>query len=371
MKKLFILSAILLLTGCVYPFSVDLEDIDESSLVVDANILLGYTSTIRLSYLQPLQVGQHAELSGRPSAEVYLEDEAGNTYPAAGSNGVYTIPYDMSPTADGNYRLTIVCAGNTYRSDWITPVAPPRITDVSLVADESNVHVKLSMEDDGSGSGYAAAVIDEIWYFHADFIKNLSYNPSTNTVSILAFPDMSKYWCWRKVASNNQVMIDYTTLGGKVNNFTVSSFSRGNNRTHSEYHVRVKLWNLTPQQYLYRKMLENNESIGGNLFSPEPGEVRGNVSCENNPASKVYGYVNISRVTSETVSMDDRYSKWRIPEKTLMEADESLYLDLYNLGYEPIDFITNADQERVPGWGLGRCYDCTQAGGTLDKPEFD
>ena len=33
--------------------------------------------------------------------------------------------------------------------------------------------------------------------------------------------------------------------------------------------------------------------------------------------------------------------------------------------------VTNADQQQIPGWGLGRCYDCTQAGGTLEKPNFD
>lgn len=371
MKKFCLLITVSLLAGCVYPFSVDLEDIDDqSSLVIDANLLLGYTSTIRLSYLQPLQVGQHAVAGGRPSADVYMEDEAGHTYPATGSNGNYSIPAFTS-NYDGKYRLTVICGGKTYRSEWIDPVAPPTITDLSIQADDTQVYVNISMEDNGSGSGYAAAVIDEIWNFHSDFIKNLKFDPETQKVSVIINPDTRFYWCWRKVNSNAQVMIDYSSLGGKVTNYSVSSFGRNNNRNHREYHARVKLWNLTPEQYQYRKMLEDNASIGGNLFSPEPGEVRGNVYCEDNPDSKVYGYVNISRVVVKEVSMDDRFNKWRVPEKSLMEVEESLYLDMYNLGYEPIDFITNADQQQVPGWGLGRCYDCTQAGGTLEKPNFD
>ena len=371
MKKIYILALLLMLTGCVYPFSVDLEDIDEnSSLVIDANLLLGYTSTIRLSYLQPIQVGQKAVVSGRPSAEVYMEDEAGHKYAATGTNGTYTIPAFTS-SYDGKYRLTVLCGGKTYRSEWIDPVDPPIITDVSISADDTDVYVKLSMEDNGSGSGYAAAVIDEIWNFHADFIKNLKYDPETNKVSVIVNPDTRLYWCWRKVKSNEQVIIDYTSLGKKVSNFVVDSFGRNNNRNHKEYHVRIKLWNLTSEQYKYRKMLEENASIGGNLFSPEPGEVRGNVYCEDNPDTKVYGYVNISRVAVQEASIDDRYNKWRVPVKNLMELEEELYLEMYNMGYEPVDFITNADQESVPGWGQGRCYDCTQAGGTLEKPEFD
>mgnify|MGYP002858233978 CR=1 FL=1 len=370
MKKFSLLSTALLLAGCVYPFSVELEDITEQSLVADANILLGSTSTIKLSYLQSLQVGQSAVSAGRPSAEVYLEDGSGHRYTATGSYGNYTIPAFV-PSQDNSYRLTILCDGKTFRSEWIEPVAAPRITDLSFGADETQVHLLLSLEDDGSGSGYAGATLDEIWNFHADFLKELSYDPKSNTVSVIMNPDDSVYWCWRKYSSNSQVIIDYSSLGGKVNNFVVGSFPRSNNRNHREYHARVKLWNLTPEQYQYRKMLEENASIGGNLFSPEPGEVRGNVFCEEDPAVKVYGYVNISRVTTRELVLDDRYSRWKVPYTSLSEIPEENWLEMYGLGYTPVTLITNENMEYVPGWGLGRCYDCTLAGGTLEKPDFD
>lgn len=370
MKKFCILASILMLTGCVYPFSVDLEDISDASLVVDANILIGNPSTIRLSYLQSLQVGQESTAVGRPSAEIYLEDSAGNRYAASGSYGNYTIP-SFEVAGSGNYRLTIVCNGKTYHSVWIEPVEPPTITDVSFAADESNVYIRLSMEDNGKGSGYAAASVDEIWNFHADFIRQLYYNPDENKVSVLINSDDSRFWCWKKNNSNSQNIIDYSTLNGKVSNYTINTFGRTNNRNHREYHAKVKLWNLTPEQYEYRKMLEENASIGGNLFSPEPGEIRGNIFCEEDRNAKVYGYVNISKVAVKEVSLDERYNRWRTPFNSLQEVEEELWPDMYNLGYSPVDFITNSDNVSVPGWGLARCYDCVEAGGTLEKPEFD
>lgn len=370
MKKLFVLTALFLLASCTYPFSVELEDIDEPSLVVDANILIGNTSTINLSYLEPLRVGQRGASSGRPDANVYLEDEAGNTYPAANSYGKYVIP-EFNPAGSGKYRLTVVSDGKIYRSEWVEPVAPPKITDISFSTDTENVYIQLSMEDDGNGSGYAASVMEEIWNFHADHLRNLGYDPDNNTVYTLMDPDEAHYWCWRKRNVETQSILDYTGMGGNVKGFVLATYSRSDSRNHREYHAKIKLWNLTKEQYEYRKLLEENASIGGNLFSPEPGEIRGNVYCESDLSEKVFGYVNISMVVTREVSMDGRFLIDKGPNSKLIEVSPENYLERYNKGYMPINYIQNSEGFEVPGWGLGRCYDCIQAGGTLEKPDFD
>ena len=48
-----------LLTGCIYPYTADIEEAEVArDLVIDANILLGNTSYVSLTYLQPLEVGK-------------------------------------------------------------------------------------------------------------------------------------------------------------------------------------------------------------------------------------------------------------------------------------------------------------------------
>lgn len=358
----------LLAVSCVYPYDADIEAPVNQELVIDANILLGNTSTVTLTYLQALNIGVKDGNKAYPVATVYLEDEAGNTYNAKGSIHTYTL--NIPEGNNGKYRLTVMCDGNTYRSEWITPVEPPVLKDVNFVADEDNVMVKLDMEDKGSGSGYAAVQFDEIWYFHTDYSRTYDYHPEDSTIEMLAKPIMDHYWCWQKNNSQTVSLIDYTSMNSTVNGFSFNVFPRSDSRNHQEYNIRVKLWNLTPEQYRYRKLLEENASIGGNLFSPEPGEVRGNVFCENNQNLRVYGYVNVSSIVQMEKKLDDRYNKWRVSYKlTVPEPDE--YPVMYEMGYMPVEDVLQLDGSYKIGWGTARCYDCIAAGGTLEKPEFE
>ena len=370
MKKIIYLLAVITLSSCVYPYTPDIDDSQvEQSLVIDANILLGNTSTIILSYLQPLDL-EHSIVYGRPQGEVYLEDSDGDKYPASNYYGYYRIP--TFPVKDNvQYRLTVIVDGKTYRSDWIEPTAPPEIKEVRFTADDAFVYVLLSLEDHGEGSGYASATFEEIWRFHTDFIRLYDYNPVSNSVSMLMFPDDAHHWCWRKsVSGYNNYNINYSALDGVVNDFNLFHFLRTSDRNHQEYNIRVKVWNLTPEQYRYRKMLEDNESIGGDLFSPEPGEVRGNVYCEDDESEKVFGYVNVSKVAMMDAKLNNRYDRWVAP-KSLIDIDPKEYRDFYNNGYWPIEQINSPKGEMVVGWGLGRCFDCILAGGTLEKPSFE
>ena len=371
MKRIvFYIVTMLAVSACVYPYSVDLEETAKPELVIDANILLGNTSTVNLSYLQPLEVGQKmTAVSGRASGNVYLEDESGHIFKATSRYGTYELP-NIVPSDNSKYRLTVEVDGNIYRSEWIEPTAPPTITDVRFSADNTQVYVQVSIQDEGEGSGYAAATVEEIWNFHTDYMRMYAYNVLTNSVEALMAPDDKHYWCWKKNVSGTVVPINYSSLNGVITDYPVLSFWRTDSRNHQEYDVRVKVWNLTPEQYRYRKMLEENESIGGNLFSPEPGEVRGNIYCENDASVKVYGYVNISQVVIKDAVLPSTYDMWKVPN-TLVKVSPEDYLTMFERGYSPVDDVQLSDGSTYVGWGLERCYDCIAAGGTLEKPSFD
>lgn len=370
MKKNFViyLAGALLASACVYPYDADITSSVEKELVVDANILLGSTSTITLTYLQSLDADRQSSSTGYPVATVYLEDEAGNKYDAEGYIHTYTL--NIPEGNAGKYRLTVICDSKTYRSEWVEPVQPPVLKDISFQADDYNVMVKLDMEDKGSGSGYAAVQFDEIWRFHTDYIRSYDYDPLKGTVNALPRPIDIHYWCWYKKNTQTIFLIDYSSMNSVVNGYVLNTFSRADMRNHQEYHIRVKLWNLTPEQYRYRKLLEENASIGGNLFSPEPGEVRGNVFCESDPDARVFGYVNVSAIAQTEKTLDDRYNKWTI--STILDVpDPEDYQSLYERGYMPVDNVLGSNGNLGVGWGLARCYDCIEAGGTLEKPDFD
>ena len=62
------------LSSCIYPYKMDLESTPDQTLVVDGKILVGGTSTFRLSYLMPL--------TGNPTGIAlgtgWVEDDQGN-----------------------------------------------------------------------------------------------------------------------------------------------------------------------------------------------------------------------------------------------------------------------------------------------------
>ena len=368
-KTVCYILAMLALSSCIYPYSVDISDeLEEKSLVIDANILLGNTSTISLSYVQPLNVGQRVAVSERPQGKVFLEDSEGGVYDAVIKYNSYSIP--SFPVKENTlYRLTVVVDGKTYRSQWIEPTAPPEITGIRFTSDERMVYVMVSILDSGEGSGYASASFEEIWKFHTDYMRLYSYDPETGVVSALMYPDDSHYWCWNKYLASSQYILDYSSLEGEIKDYVIYSFPRTSNRNHEEYNIRLKIWNLTPEQYKFRKMLEDNESIGANLFSPEPGEIRGNVYCETNSEERVFGYVNVSRVAVKDAVLLSPYYLSKTPESLVEVAPEN-YAYMYSQGYSPIESM-EGENGLVVGWGQGRCYDCIIAGGTLEKPSFE
>ena len=76
-----------------------------------------------------------------------------------------------------------------------------------------------------------------------------------------------------------------------VSGYPLLSFPRTDNRNHRRYCVNVKARTLSPKTYRFLKNLQDISSGGDNLFTPEPGEIAGNLHCESDPDRMVLGYV--------------------------------------------------------------------------------
>jgi len=362
MKRVTVYLALFLVTGCTYPFKADLPEQDSPSIVVDANIKLGSYSDIVLSYVQPLN--SLSSVAGTyPSGAAYIESETGEKYSAAGSKGVFSIDTRLAP-AGSRYRVVVNTDGETIVSDWCTPLPPPRVSDVNIWADDLSVFVSADIDASESSSGYVALTYYELWAFHSDFIREYDYDPINKAVTMLMEPDLSHYWCWRTNSPKEEVFLDLQLSGGAVRDYQITSFGRTNNRNHRDYTVYVLARNISESEYRFRSFLKENVSQGGNLFTPDPGEIAGNLACETNPEKKVYGYVNAYIYSSGKKSIDGRYCYSATPGG-LIVLEEGRYNSYYWQGYLPISH--NAEGEL--GWGLAPCYDCVAAGGTLEKPE--
>lgn len=362
MKRL--LSYILALAAaasCVYPLDIKTDDYSEETLVIDGSVIIGGTSRMTISRLVPLD--QLSSYSGGYvyNALVTIESDKGDvfkddTYP-------YTINTYSAPS-DRSYRLTVSYKGKIYSSPWIKPLPAPTITDVEFTGEPDRVTVSLSAKSDAAG--YAAIQYDEIWKFHAEYVRIFEFNPIGGAISAIQDPDMSRYVCWRKKVREEESLLDYSSTGGVVDSFPFAHFSRTNERNQYEYNILVRIRNLSDEEYRYFKHLADGTNNASTLFSPDPGNAETNIVCESDPSEKVFGYVSISSQSYYIATLDDKYY---IPTEPsgLTHVDPEDYWKLYNAGYVPVNY----NSDGTIGWGSARCYNCVSDGGTLTKPSFD
>lgn len=382
-KILLLLAAFLCTTACIYPYSPELEEAPEGVLSVDGNICIGSTSTVRLGTLLSLWKAEWkpADFSG---ARVWVEDDAGGEYPGTSApygygygwnQPAYTIDTRNAP-ADRRYRLCVEALGDRFVSDWNDVLPPPRIRDISFSADEENVFVSVSVDGGEDGTGYVLLSYEETWEFHADYPLDyqVTYDSMTDMVAIspLILSDYSRYWCWQSVSTGRVYPVDYTgrTESG-LSGYPLASFSRRDNRNHRRYCINVTARSISKDSYRFLRNLEENTDGGDNLFTPNPGEIAGNLRCESNPERTVLGYALFSFATSKRAFLDSRYLK-PSPPAALDYPLANFYTGLWKIGYLPLVENKPGYDPKVEGpygWGPRRCYDCTAAGGTKTKPD--
>ena len=393
-KILSILAAGLCAAACIYPFTPDLEDAPEGVLTVDGNISIGDVSTVRLGTLISMRGDYYSDndmaIRDLRNAKVWVEDDAGGTYPGVPENSfdpmyadfymafnpVFSINTENAP-ADRSYRLCVEALGGFYTSDWGKPSSAPVIRSIDFLCAEEDREVTVAVSVDGGddGTGYLQLSFDETWEFHAEWPLSYIVDPETLEITPGYIPAYENYWCWASSDNQRIYPVDYSGMDGGLTAWPLWRFARTDSRNHRRYCIRVKAKSLTQESYRFLKALEDNTTGGDNLFTPNPGEIAGNLRCESHPERTVLGYVTFGRVSWKRAFLDNRYQKYRhLNNRDLLFLVEKDYRDFYNRGYLPL--VENTNENRDPelegpyGWGAPRCYDCVAAGGTKTKPDF-
>ena len=132
----------------------------------------------------------------------------------------------------------------------------------------------------------------------------------------------------------------------------------------------------------YQNKTKLDKEMGG-LFTPQPSEVKGNITCITDPSKKVIGYVetvkNISQKRTFLYREQITRPRTRVEDCTLIPYDsvpnyvssysKNIYMDFYKMGYRPA--LGPHPFERHPEyWAKASCTDCRENGGTKDRPDF-
>ena len=364
MKRLLLTILLFSAVSCIYDYDIPSLPEAKDALVFDGNIAVGSKATLKVSRLAALD-GSAPARKVEP-ASWWVEDDAATRYDTDSDGSV-----DLSAApSDKAYRMVIECEDKTYVSDFQTPLAAPQIDSLTFSETPTNVNCNISFCVDPSVSRYAVLQFEEIWRFHTDYEKflDVSYDNEEGRWNVFALenPDLTYYECWAQRKTGSEFLVDLGSLDGKAVNYVVNTFPRTSHRNHGNYNIKVWVRSISDKEYRYAQTL-NQQDGGLNLYTPNPGEIAGNIVCEDDPSQKVYGYVSTSFAVSTTKRLDNRFYIYAPSVYGLeIPANPEDYGKYLANGYWPIKW----DSDGNLLWGPERCINCVAAGGTLDKPSF-
>lgn len=365
MRRRILFSALLCMAvSCVYPYDVPELQQNETRLLVDGNIIVGGSASLAL---YTVILGNTSGTVPRSNTfRVYpdtwwVEDDKNVKY---GFNDEGILDLSDAPS-DRMYRIVFKYKGKTYSSSFEKHLNPPEIREISFDADDFTVYCRVSFDEGSGGSGFAAVRSDEIWNYHTDFEKSVIVNPAT--WEYVDVKSDSLYYCWYHYRNEDESIVDLRQMGGKAEKYVAKSFSRFGSQNHREYNIRVYVRSISEAEYRFKKNIGMPQG-GYNLFTPNPGDVSGNVRCESENGLATLGYVTSSSYATIDGKLDTRFRKTQpINYDNYIKLESSDDIQLY---YEVYHMVPIFRTWGAVYWGGEECLDCRLRGGTLEKPSF-
>ena len=179
-------------------------------------------------------------------------------------------------------------------------------------------------------------------------------------------PSESTYACYGHEVST-QIMT-FSTEKQSDDRFVDLEFrpiDRSDRRISYLYRIVVNLEPLTKNAYQYWENVKANSDYNGNLFSPNPSELIGNIRCIDDPDVMVLGFINVARrATKEMVVDYSEHSFYKSPDvyEEQVEVSRSSWDSYYKDGFLPITYGEIPGDLSTTYWAPARCVDCLRMG---------
>ena len=385
---LFLLAA-LAVTACVYDFHPQIDG-EGGYLIVEGNIVVGDRFDILTNWSWSLVDTTQSDEQRRIlyTNKMHVEASDGTRYENQfntwgswwGTNGSPRGSFDLRDADPSlQYRLVIENDKGTYVSSWEKPLAPGQIDSLSyrISGDKTTMSILVAAHSSDAAESYYRWSVDETWEYHADVQAFYKYVEEDGQGRIdLLEKGESLYYCW--VTNRRPEIMIGTTQGLKEDRLAdhqLYTISHSDNRVSILYRADVRQMRIPEEAYRYWQAMERNSHDVGGLFSPEPSELRGNVTCVERPDEMVLGYVGVMSVATRRLEIDNYevrfyhqpYVSLPVPD-TLGTAAE--WAQAYRTGMSPAAEIWSEFNERLIGyeWWPVRCLDCRFKGGSKNRP---
>ena len=390
MKKRWIVLlclAVAAVGSCVYNFDPQIDG-EGGYMVVEGNIVIGEISPVRLSYswslVDTLATQDEERMRILYQSKMHVEDNQGGRYENMRASGFgYGFPgasFDMREADPAlEYRLVIENSKGTYVSAWAKALPPGQIDSLSFAIspDRSTMSICVSTHTGGTDPSFYRWKVDETWEYHAETPAAYKYNYTGGLDGdVVPLPyEESTFRGWMNGARPEIMTASTEDLSeDRLVNHQLYTLSNRDVRISAVYQPIVTQMRITEDAYRYWEQMNRNGQDVGGLFSPEPSELRGNVSNLDDPKELVLGYVGVMRVTRADMFVENAYIRFyrspSTPARVLDTLNNAVdYLDAYLQGKRPTYEIYN-DVGNWIGyeWWPIQCVDCRLKGGTTTRP---
>ncbi|MDY6464337.1 MAG: DUF4249 family protein [Bacteroidales bacterium] len=394
MKKIALYLAGLLLTAsCIYPFEPETPPVDRC-LVFEGNLVIGESSTMAVRLLQPLSgsivtATDTWNINGEARVECTDGTVINGVPRLRGSNEVAFIFNLTNASAKEAYRVWFTDdeTKKVYRSNWMKVEKAPLIERIDFVPDDKNVKVRLTLTGPDDDTRYFCWTYTEDWEIHSDFLPLYLYRYGVDPYNIRgqAYEEIQgeydKYYCWNRASSRELFVADTRDLNSRtLPARQIAEFGRTTSRCQELYCISVTAYGISADRYAYIHHMNEVSNIQGDLFSPNPSAMRGNLRCEQDSTELVLGYVGVCQTTMTRAFFEGtRYYTGRVDysvrffpnlsEPLEAESNEKGYDYFYMLDNRPLYLVADENGDEKMQWAPRRCVDCTMTG-TKNKPSY-
>ena len=306
MKKHSFLLFIVLLFGCTEPYLLQTSDFEEA-LVVEATLTNEFKKQqIKLSKTYRLEASGPEFIS---DAEIFVEDDMGNTYNFIEGNQVYESENEFQAVADRKYKLTIKTGGKIYTStqETLTKVNPIQSVEVSdqTINNVRGAEIKVKAFDPTNSSKYYRYEFEETYKIIApqtsQFIGTVSIEPPINELILTPRGPEEIRICYSTELSNEILLQTTSNLSEDRINYTVRFIPVTNPIIMHRYSILVRQYIQNLAAFTYYSTLKKLSGDQSILSQNQPGFFSGNIKCDSNINEKVIGFFDVSTVSSERI----------------------------------------------------------------------
>jgi len=333
-------SWVLLLPGCIEPFSPTLAE-DDTSLVVDVNIT-DQPGPYEIILSSARALGDK-QFRARQGASVCVTTAEGQCYQfIEASPGRYVSDSAEWQGAVGSvYTLDIIVDGMHYQSLPDTLKYTPPIDSIYYEAEDrlndlgeplSGIAIFIDSHDDAN----------KTQYYKYDWIESWEIK--------VEWPVIYDYWRCYDSDTASTILINNTSqlVKDQVSRFELNYVSTEGFRLVSMYSMLVRQSSLEKSGYDYWQEVKTMTESAGTLYDPQPYQIRSNIFNVEHPEEVVLGYFDPVSVRDQRIFI--------------------YYNEVRDLDWPPKTcyLIANLDPDHIPV----RCRDCRVHGGSLVKPDF-